>query len=239
MITNKNIFILSLLVIVLFVSCNTEIENKTNKESKTKVISNTKNFSEGEVKYKFELDIPSNKDDGIFAKIVQGAIESLVEKVDPKFSLHFKDKRAKLNFDNINLFDKEIKIDSLNGGIKLYDFNAGNEINFEIESDTKIARIKKIQNVKYNVVYSEKEKSILDYICKQAFLIDKDDEDTTTIWYTPEINIPLSPFEYTGIEGLALELTLSGIHIYATSVISQSQSDSIFIVPDNFEKIFE
>ncbi len=235
MIKNKYIIILALFTFVIFLSCNSEIKNKT--ESQKNV--DKEEFLEGIVNYKFELDIPSNKDDGLFVKIIHGAIESLIDKVNPNFSLHYKEMKAKLDFDNIKIFDSEMKIDSLNSGIKLFDFEAGNEISFESDSITRIARIEKIQDVKYNVVYTDKTKDILNFNCKQALLIDKSDNDTTVVWYTPKINIPLSPFEYTGIEGLALELSLSGIHIFAVSVIEQSQPDSLFVIPNNFKKIFE
>ena len=237
MIKNKYIIILVLFTFVIFLSCNSEIKTNSKTESHKNV--DEEKFSEGIVNYKFELDIPSNEDDGLFVKIIHGAIESLIDKVNPSFSLHYKEMKAKLDFDNIKIFDSEIKIDSLNSGIKLFDFEAGNEISFESDSSTRIARIEKIQDVKYNVVYTDKTKDILNFNCKQAFLIDKSDNDTTVIWYTPEINIPLSPFEYTGIEGLALELSLSGINIFAVSIIEQSQPDSLFVIPNNFEKIFE
>ena len=234
MIRNKNIIILAIFSFIFLNSCNSEFETENKKESNKGL--NNEQFNQGVVKYKFELDIPTKQDDRLFVKIIHGAIESLIERIDPSFSLHFKDKRARLDLENVNLFGNEIKIDSLKGGIKQFDFEAKREISFESESNSKIARIEKIQDDKYKIVYTDKRKDILNHNCKQAFLIDKHNNDTTIIWYTPKITIPLSPFEYTSIDGLALELTLSGVHIFATSVAYQSQPDSLFIIPSDFEK---
>jgi len=220
-------------------SCNSNEKPAKNKDNNEKIKQEI-SLEEGIVKYQIKLEIPTKKNAGLFEKVVSGVVESLVENFDPGISLRFKKDKAKLFLDDIDEFENSINVDNainINNmieGIKYYNFKSKEETVLESNDVEKIARVKTMKNDKYYLSQLDDTASILGYLCYHALMIDKYDNDTISIWYTLLIDIPLSPFEYSGLDGLALEMSISAFSVCASEIIFANQADSLFEIPQGY-----
>lgn len=234
----KLLFSLILLALFTFSSCLITTENKEKKRESEQVEnpSSTPNHkTEGWVEYELRLNLPSENNDNLLGNIIKGAVEGLVEHLDPRFSLKFKDELARIDFEKFHFMHNEFQFDdSIHHTFRLFDFDKMRVANFESNEDRQTtANIEKIDPEKYKIIETDQRKEILGFDCKQTYLIDPSDEDTIIIWYAPEISVPLSPFEYVPVGGLSLEMIVEGLVMRAVQVSFEKMEDSLFQVPND------
>lgn len=229
-------YLLVLSMSIAFSSCLITTENKDYKEDSDqseKIESSNDDNSQGWVEYELRLDLPSEKDDNLLEGIIKGAVEGLIEHLDPRFSVKFKKDFARIDFEKVHFLHNEFHFDdSINHTFRLFDFDKMTVVDFESdENDERSAIRQKIDPKKYRIEESDKRKEILGFGCKMALLIHPFDEDTIVIWYTPEIKVPLSPFEYVPVGGLSLEMIIDGVVMRAVQVSFEEMEDSLFEIP--------
>ncbi|MEA3443437.1 MAG: hypothetical protein U9R19_01780 [Bacteroidota bacterium] len=235
---NKKYSIVFMLSLFVFSSCIITSENKNSKseeQTDKKSIFKSENNKEGWVEYELRLELPNDDDANLLEDILFGAIEGLIEHLDPRFSVKFKNEYARIDFDKVNFLNNEFQFDdSINNTFRLFDFDKMIVTDFETDEDEKwLARSKKIDQEKYKIEKTGNRKDVLGFDCEMAYLIDPFDNDTIIVWYAPSIHVPLSPFEYVPIEGLSLEMIFEGVVMRAVQVSFDDMEDELFRIPDN------
>ena len=233
-------FNLAILVsLLILTSCLVTTENKDYKKRKNseqeveKVKVSPK--KSGFVEYELRLEIPDDEDDNLFEDIIKGAVEGLVEHINPTFSVKFMKGKARVDFDKVEFMHNEFHFDdSVSQTFRIFDFEKMSMTEFEeYEDEGRVASTEKINTDKYDIVYVDQQKEILGFDCSKAWLIDPIDEDTITVWYAPKIKVPLSPFEYVPIDGLSLEMVVDGIRMRAVQVAFEDMDEELFEIPSD------
>ncbi len=210
-------------------SSNTDILNQT--------LTKSINTKEGWIEYDLRLELKGDDDASLLEDIILGAIEGVVEHIDPRFSVKFKNEHARIDFEKIHFLDNEFQFDdSLDHTFRLFDLKEMIVTDFENDDqEQRVAKIQSIDQEKYEVIKTSKQKDILGYDCTMAFLIHKSDQDTITVWYTDKIDIPLSPFDYIPINGLSLEMVIEGIVLRAVQISFEEMDEDLFLLPENIK----
>ncbi|MCF8370371.1 MAG: hypothetical protein K9H64_02035 [Bacteroidales bacterium] len=232
------IYSFTLIVSLLLSSCLITTENKKQTketESSEKHEYSSSNKKQGWVEYELRLELPSDKDDNMLEGIIKGAVEGLVEHLDPRFTVKFKNEYARIDFDKVHFMHNEFQFDdSIHSTFRLFDFGKMKVTDFESdENEERSAVYQDIDEEKYEIEETDQHKEILGFDCQKVYLIDPFDEDTIIIWYTSDIEIPLSPFEYVPVDGLSLEMIVEGVVMRAVQVSFEEMEDELFVVPDD------
>ncbi|MCF6181742.1 GLPGLI family protein [Lutibacter sp.] len=64
-------------------------------------------------------------------------------------------------------------------------------------------------------------------------------EQTVTVWYTPEINIPFGPIGYGGLPGLVMELSMYNYRYYVIKIELNPKNEVIVKKPTQGKKVTE
>lgn len=87
----------------------------------------------------------------------------------------------------------------------------------------------------FNWVFKSQTKNILDYTCLLAYSVNETN-DTTMVWYTPELNKGFGPAIFFGLPGLVLEVfDQNNSSHYVVEKIELTSV--ILMLPQNIEKI--
>lgn len=80
-------------------------------------------------------------------------------------------------------------------------------------------------SAKFNWTFPEDMKLVLGYKCKPALTVNEKN-DSTLVWFTPEIPEPFGPANYIGLPGLVLEVydQRNGLHLFADILVKDSFS---------------
>ncbi len=80
-------------------------------------------------------------------------------------------------------------------------------------------------SAKFNWVFRDDMKLVLGYKCKPALMVNEKN-DSTLVWFTPEIPEPFGPAGYFGLPGLVLEVfdQRSNLHLFADKLVKDSFS---------------
>lgn len=75
-------------------------------------------------------------------------------------------------------------------------------------------------SAKFNWIFPDDMKLVLGYKCKPALMVNEKN-DSTLVWFTPEIPEPFGPAGYIGLPGLVLEVydQRSNLHLFADRLV--------------------